>query len=439
MDLNECRQLAEAVSSPDLMTSREAKRKLSQWLSPSNIQAMLSSPEQAAVLTGLLSEVRDISNEDIHGVVGNALFHTFSDSSIGARSLAADESNAMTRFLLSAFSSNDLGLASRVHPAVLALLRLVDGSDKALSLGSLLNDTLQNNKVLRLFNCDDVGCEDNSMVYHFVSKYTTLVSYITSAATASFQDDPLSLANYLVLCGIIGRKQTLPAELLTKVQDTLEYQSDELYVAFTCRFCAIMLRHSESNAVLFADAWLRDALSHVEGYQEDTVDAIFDLVGAASSTEVGWKSIEQHLQTCTIAKCLRSTSMALRLSTLRLLTTMLSSPYSVASYFNTELLHVVWQLKKVADDDVRLACWQTVLRTVEETSLRTVMTALYASYLSGPIHEHMAAVCELQVQVASVLINSAELPEGTVEALAALQRRGIYPPGSTGVAEMRKD
>lgn len=440
MNAEELRALAVAASSSDLVAQRDASSTLRGLLSPSAIVAAWKEPGQRSVVEGLLREVSEVGNADVYGVVCEALRTTLADPAYGHELLSVDHDLVSTDFILSALAGGSLALAAKARPAAVTLLSVALGRPEATPIGAKMDHLFRSDVVLRLFDCDAVETEENALVYRFLSHHTALVSFIFDSTAQSFDTDPLLLANYLVASGILSRHEAVPVNVARNVQDVLEDGKDELFCTFCCRFCSITLYQHEENASSFAGLWVPAAGALLGHCGVDTVDAVFDVLGAASTTAAGWSEVAR-LGSEVVAVRIRSLSTPARLSALQLLSTLMTSPFIDIEYCTPALLQEVWQQRTAPDVALRAALWRVVLAMLQSrnNSLRTVLATVCASFLCGRPREESTVVRDLQLRAANALIAHAELPGSTKEALAQFSRRGLYPPGSAGVAEMTKD
>lgn len=449
MDTEKLARLALDVSSTDLVTSRDAVRDLKATLCPTSLLAAWSSEEQRPSLERLLRAAEEVGNPDVYAVVASCLEAALSTEDVGARLLAADAARVIPQFLLGAMGGcGGVELAYRARPAVLALMRLtVEAKEEEVSgaaeVGRLIDTLLDAEKSLRLFDCDAVESEDNALVYTYLRRFSTRLTEITKETVVAFDTDPLLLANYLVVSGIIGQREAPPEALVRRVEAVLDAHDDDLYVAFVSRYCSILLFHKEDNAAAHAERWVSAALSLalLDGCGEDALDSVFDLVGSASTTCGGWKAVVAHLPADWLDARLRSRSVPSQRTVLCFLNSLLLSPYfDPRAVALLPLLRDAWQLRSSLDDTVRLATWELARAVMGNAVLREQFAASYAAFLCGAVHEENVAIRALQHKLAVILSTcGVSLPDSTKQALETFHKRGLYPPGCAGVAEMTKD
>lgn len=444
MDGEKLRALAVQLSSEDFSKSRDAVRELKALLSPEKMVAAWRDDEQRPVLEQLLAETEEVGNSDVYGAIGGCIERALLQDGVGPQLLAADTSLAIAAYVLHALSHSDISLAARAHPAALALMR-VAGGDPAVGaqLGAIMDEKLRAEAALRLFDCDAVESVENLGVYTFLTQHTHLIAAILAATVEAFDTDPLLLANYLVVSGVIAQREPPCEQLVRRVESVLAAHSDDMYVAFVCRYCSIVLYNKEVNAAAHAANWVRASLSPalLERCGEDAVDAVLDLAGSAGTTASGWRAVVALLPLDWLGGRLRARSPALQLSALRFLAALLLSPYfDPAAVALGPALRDAWQLRSALEEPLRVAAWTVARAVVGNPVLRDEFAAGYASVLcGGAMREDCVEVRTLQLAVAKILRTTAALSDATKDALEAVTLRGLYPPGSAGVAEMTKD
>ncbi|CCW62915.1 unnamed protein product [Phytomonas sp. EM1] len=440
MNEKDLSSLAVLLSSEKLTQRLETASMLRQALSPENLLPAWRDPAQAAVLRGLLSEAQSVGNPDVLTIIGESLEKVLSDKTSGEEFINLDEELLVPNFVLNAIADDDLGLNTLFRRVFMALVELTFTESITKRIGEMLDRIYDSEKVLRLFDCDAAESEENSQVYRYLRTNTHLIDSLTSATIRAFDEDPLLLVNYLVVCGIISRHESLPDLLLHKIQESLDSPVEDLFTAFVCRFCSIALFHHEGNAQRLADPWVRRAVEISDrSSDEGTLDAVFDLMGSSCTTATGWNLLMNYLTSDRLLSRLCSSSKSQRLSALRLLNALLSSPYMDPGSISPCLLNEAWKLHTTYDEEVLQAAWQVSLSTVRHRILQDQMPFIYASFLCGARSEVSPGVRELQLQVARLLANCPNLPDPMKLSLVQFSRKGLYPPGSDGVADLRKD
>ncbi|CCW70385.1 unnamed protein product [Phytomonas sp. Hart1] len=441
MDEKDLRSLAELLSSDKFPQRVETASKLRESLSPASLLSAWRDPAQAEVLQSLLSEAQSVRNLDVLEVIGESLVKLLADQTSGLAFIALDSTLRVPQFIFNVIADEDLELTTLFRSAFVALLELAVPAAIAERLGEMMDGIFEKEKVLRLFDCDAADSAENARIYSYLSAHTRLIDSVISATSGAFEvGDPLLLVNNLMVCGIIGRHRPLPRALLDNIQDSLEAPEGDLLTHFVCRFCSIVLLQHEENAQGFADLWVPRAVRIAEASSDEgTLDAAFDLMGSAATTSTGWRVLMNYLPSDRLLRLLTSLSDSLRLSALRFLHTLLRSAWMEPAGVPSSLIKEAWKLRTVYDEGVRYEVWAVALAVIRRGVLSDSMPLLYAAFLSGVHSEISAEVRELQQMAARELLNDATLPEPMKLSLVQFNRRGLYPPGSAGVANLRKD
>jgi hypothetical protein len=443
MDASALRQLALDVSSDDVAVSRDATRQLQAFLTASQVVDFLEDPTTTEALRALLTEVQEAQNPDIYHLLGASLTEVFASPTEKSRAvLFAPASRFLLDFVVRSAAAADTAIAASMLPCLQRIS--LDPSlrpDDAAFVGQLLNEHFRNEQVLRLLNCDHIEAPENAQMCAFLDQHTTLLPFLFEATKGAFANDPLLLANYLVSSGVVCRNVAIPSGLRQTAMQVLQAHDDSLYYAFVCRFWAITLLRHEDNGSRDAAACVSAVMPVVEEGEKDeaATEAAFDVLGAAATTATGWDSVTSLLRCDGLQTRLRSTSTALRLSTLNLMLAMLTSPHVVPSYFTKDVMLDAWQARTTPDDEVRLALWRMVLTALSFDSLKKVLAAVCASFLCSGAYEENITVRTLKLQAADYLIKHAALPENVTTRLKQFIDRGLYPAGSSGVSLMTKD
>lgn len=443
MDVEALRKLALDVSSTDFAVSRDASRQLQAFLTASQVVGLLTDPSTSAALDALLQEVEAVENVDVYRLLGSALRTVFTSSSEAQRDvLFAPSAQFLIAFVVRAAAAVDTTLAASMLGCLESIvLDAPAASPAAASVGHLLDDHFHNDRVLRLFNCDQVEATENARVCAFLDHNTSLLPFLLAATEGAFVNDPLLLANYLVASGVVCRSIAVPHALRQATMQVLRAHDDPLYYAFVCRFWGIVLLRQEENGASDAAACVSAVMPVVEGGErdEDATEAAFEVLGAAATTQAGWDAVTSLLSCATLQGRLCSTSSSLRLSTLNLLLSMLTSAHVVPSYFTKDLMLDAWQTRTTPDDEVRLSLWRLVLAALRHEDLAKVLAAVCASFLCSGAYEENITVRSLKLQAATYLVKHSTLPESVVARLKQFIERGLYPVGSGGVSLMTKD
>ncbi|KAH9597542.1 hypothetical protein LSM04_002139 [Trypanosoma melophagium] len=435
--MEEAHRLASALSSNDILESRDARQQLARFISPERLVEMWQQGQQD-IAAALLEEAESVGNDDVYMVLGDGfkkLFDPADTISSAEEFLVLDTTHIVARFLVNGISHEDLSKAAFVRPALLALLTVVP-STVAPSIGELLSASLKTERVLRLFDENNPESSENEILCRFLLTYTDLISFITSSTVNAFDNDPLLVANYMAISAIIARHEKIPIILLDKVEKTFLENKDEFVFCFVCRACAVALRHHERNALNLAVSWVTAAINRLMNCSPDAYDAIYDLLGAASTTSTGWSSVKSLLEEERVIHGL--TVAALRATTLNFLSVLVRSPHVENSFFSPTLLHAAWRLRSDPDDNVREKLWEFLSDGTTRENIMDSMESLCASFLCSPYQETNVAIRELQLSVAARLVRRNRLTGEVIERLRQFHSRGLYPPSSVGLEEMSR-
>ncbi|ORC84160.1 uncharacterized protein TM35_000481210 [Trypanosoma theileri] len=435
--MEEARQLASALSSHDIVESRDARQQLARFISPERLVEMWQQGQEQ-IAAALLEEAESVGNDDVYMALGDgfkSLFDPAANMSMAEQFLVLDTTHIVARFLVNGIASEDLTKAAYVRPALLALLTVVPPT-VAPAIGELVSASLKTERVLRLFDENNPESSENEKLCKFLLTHTDLISFITSSTANAFDNDPLLVANYMAISAIIGRHEKIPIILLDKIEKTLVESKDDFVFCFVCRACAVALRHHDSNALNFAVSWVTAAANRLMDCSHDAYDAIYDLLGAASTTSTGWNSVQSLLKEERIKHGLNVA--ALRAITLNFLDVLVQSPHVENSFFSLTLLHAVWQLRNDPNDTVREKLWEFLNDGIARENIINSMESLCASFLCSPQQEANVAIRELQLRVATRLVSHARLPGEVMERLRQFISRGLYPPSSVGMEAMSR-
>ncbi|GET88444.1 hypothetical protein, conserved [Leishmania tarentolae] len=443
MDADELRQLAINVSSDDIAVVRDATKRLQQLLMPQEIVAMLKDSSATHALRVLVEEMEMVGSADIFHLIGRVLECVLTQSSKENKVvLFAPTSQFLVEFIVRCAASADTAVASSMSKTLYRLIAVAgDSVEAAAFLGPCLNTHFHSEKVLRLFDCDAIESEENKVVCTFLDNWTSLLPFMFEATLDAFENDPLLQANYIVASGVACRTVAVPSTLRQRTMDVLCTNDDPLCFAYVCRFWSIMLLRHEVNGQQDAAACVSAVMPAVEGSERDetVTEAIFDLLGSAASTQAGWDAVTGKLPCKSLQVRLSSTSPSLRLSTLNLILSLLTSPHMNVSFFTKDLLLDAWQTRTSPDDMVRLALWRVVNAALLQESLNRMLCAMCASFLSSGAHEENVAVRSLKLTAAENFLRHSTLPENIKVRLSQVVKLGLYPAGSSGVSLMTKD
>ncbi|KAG5505829.1 hypothetical protein JKF63_05165 [Porcisia hertigi] len=443
MDAEDIRQLAINVSSDDIAVSRDATKRLQQFLAPQRIIDLLKDASSIHTLRVLIEEMEAVSNADLFHLIGPALVDMFTQpSGDNKATLLAPTSNFLMGFVVRSAAAPDVAVAgSMVKPLYRLIAITSDSAEAAAFLGTCLDANFRSEKVLRLFDCDAVEAAENKNMASFLEQWTSLLHFMFDATLASFETDPLLHANYLVASAVACRTVAMPFTLRQRLMDSLHAGDSALDFSFVCHFWGIVLLRHEANGQRDAAACVSTVMPFVketEGCEEAT-EAIFGLLGSAASTQAGWNAVTMQLPCQTLQVRLSSASSSLRQSTLHLMLSMLTSPHMNASFFSKDLLLEAWQTRTSPDDAVRLALWQVVNAALLQEMLSEVLGPVCASFLSSGAHEEEVAIRSLKLTAAEHLLRHSTLHESVKTRLSQVVERGLYPAGSSGVSLMTKD
>ncbi|RNF22120.1 uncharacterized protein Tco025E_03282 [Trypanosoma conorhini] len=431
--MDQLRRLALSLSDPNLWESRGARLELTRFLAPENLRNVWLHGEQDTAET-LLREAETVGSPEVYAALGDAFKRLFDAGAGGAAAeefIRLDTSHIVTRFLVNGMAHEDLYRAASVRPALMRLMALLP-PELAPPVGELLSAALQNERVLRLFDENSPESPENEMVCQFLLHYTVLISFITSTTTAAFEHDPLLVANYLMISCIISRHVAIPPELLEKIERALADYEDVFVFCSVCRACATSLQHHELNAARYASSWGVKAARPLSQCDDATRAAIYGVLGAASTTAAGWRSVypcvrieEEIVRALGVA--------ALRPGALGLMDVLVQSPHVPDLFFSSSLLQTAWRLHGDTDDVTRENLWRFISDGLTRDSIVLSLASPCAAFLCSLTHEGSVTVRELQLRVATFLVRGAGLSQEVVDDLKQFASRGLYPPAAVGV------
>ncbi|RNF01687.1 hypothetical protein TraAM80_06810 [Trypanosoma rangeli] len=430
--MDQLRHLALSLSDPNLWEAREARLELARFMEPENLFNMWLQGEQETAET-LLREAEAVGSPEVYAALGNAfkrLFDTSAGRAAAEEFLRLDTSHIVTRFLVNGVAHEDLYRAASVRPALISVMAILP-SDLAPRVGELFSASLQNERVLRLFDENKPESPENEIVCQFLLHYTVLISFITSTTVDAFEHDPLLVANYLMISCIISRHVVIPPELLEKIDRALTEYKNTFVFCFVCRACATALQHHEVNATRYASSWGVKAALSLSQCDDNTRGAVYGILAATSTTAAGWSSVFPCVPINEeIIRALRVT--ALRPETLGLMDILAQSPHVPDSFFSSSLLQAAWQLHRDANDVTRENLWSFISDGLTRDNIVLSLATLCASFLCSLPHEVSVKVRELQLRVADFLVKRGGLSQEVVQGLKQFSSRGLYPPTSVG-------
>lgn len=432
----EWRRLALNLLSEDVAEAQEARVEVASRMAPERLVDMWRRGEQNAMAT-LLCEAEAVGNHDIYAALGDGFGRLFDgqvNRAAAEEFLLLDTTDIVARFLVNGVSHLDISVAAGVLPALRGLLAVVPRA-LAPRVGELLSAALKSERVLRLFDEDRPDSVGNKNVCEFLSLYTDLIPFITSSATDAFDNDPLLVANYLAVSGIISRHMNLPQHLAGKLERTLAEGEDDFVFSCVCRTCATALRFHEVNASRYAASWGTALAKHRGQRASHTVDAIYDLFGAMSTTASGWGilqsclSVEEEIMRMLGVRALRET-------VLDFMCQLVQSPYVMDPLFGPALLRAAWQLHKDVDDVVREKLWFFLNCALAREGIMPSLELICAPFFCSFLQESCVNIRELQLKVATRLLERTSLSQDVVESLKRFCSRGLYKPFVAEVAAM---
>lgn len=430
------RRLAFDLSSADVAVAREARVEWARRLAPERLVDMWRRGEQNAAAE-LLREAEAAGSETVHAALGDSFRRLF--DAAGGRGLAEeflrlDTTHIAARFLVGGVSHADICRAASVRPALLGLM-VVLPPELAPRVGELLSASLKNERVLRLFDENRPQSAENETVCKFLAEHTDLIPFIALSTVDAFEQDPLLVANYLAVSGIISRYMELPQQLSERIERALTNCDSEFVFCFACHACATTLRFHEHNALKYAASWGVAATRHLAQCGNEAREAIYDVLGAASTTAEGWST----LQPCVSVEeeMVRTLDVpALRAAALDLMGELVRSPHVANSLFSPALLCAAWRLRGDVNDVVRERLWGFVNFGLARENIMLSLAPMCASFLCSSFQESCVNVRELQLQVSARLVEQAGLSQEVVERLTQFRARGLYPSASAAVGTM---
>lgn len=437
--LNEDRlaDLAARVSSDDFLVSRQSRVELTSLLNLQNVCSYLcTSPKSFAEM---LIRVSSGESVEVHRSVCDAFAACFKDSVFSTRIYEADESCMIGTFLIETLRTPSLSIALTSKVALANLFRLYLLSPNS-SLPPLVTAAFKDDMSLRLFDCDNLDSEENTVTFNFLKLHTTLIDEVLENTCRSFED-PLLLSNYLVVCSIFARcdSSALSGELESKIEAALQHPDDELIWMSVSRFCTSSLHKSESVAKRYASKWVKILSSLVLNAATEAVTCnSYDTFASACSTATGGKVLSEVgvSRAVKLSLCNDSSDTAVALSALHYTFCFYKSPFSKIDTNLEQGMKEAWRLRSSLDVEVRMLLWQAIIPMIGCHAFPLVNAC--ASFLCSCGVDD-TCVKQHQLQVAEMLLLLEDLPSVYKEGLDHFIRRGLHPPGSAGVALMSRD
>lgn len=435
--------LCERLNTDDIMDVKEARRQLKDVLSPLNIYNALQL--EKSKLSQLFSQAQSSRSVEVNRIVCEALSALWQDESLGLCSYEEDADGLMCRYVVEAIVSDSISIAAMARRPLLDALLLNEraacssGQD-CRRISTALNDLVQGEKVLRLFDCDTIESESNALVYQCLKNNTSIVQEIIRLTVSAFDDDPLLLANFLVLCGILSRidQELLRTDLAPRIHQALLNPGDELTWTAVSQFCYCALWHCDAIAKThFADDWIAAAAAAVciQGVSEEIVSCGISIACAGCSTSSGWTTAIKYFSSDIICSLLRSKNNTKVLAGLNFLSCVFQSAFCTPNvlHFSESVLEA-WSFRLSLEEPIRVQLWIAVLAMSRHAPF-TLRDAC-VSYLSTTTVHEVASVREKQLQVAESLLCIEDLPLVSKEGIQRFIRAGLHPPGSSGVAAL---
>lgn len=434
-EMEKARQWASELSSADVVEVMRARQALARLMSPRDLLELWRGGQQDAA-AALLNEAEEVGCPEVYASLGesfNQLLGSGCQASIASEFLILDESHIVLRFLLAGVGHEDVMRAGCLRPALIGALAVLP-ERMAPAVGELFCASLRGEKILRLFDENSPESEDNLRVCEFLAAHTDLPSFIVNATLEAFESDPLLVANYLIVSGIVSRHTELSTQLLGRIYHELTNGINGFLFPFVCRACAITLNKHEENAGKYAELWGTAVAAQLDRCDPDTRDAIYDLLGAASTTQTGWGAVQSFVKEEDLLHALGAKKLCA--GALSFMSVVVQSLFVPDTFFTRQILTAAWQLRVSQDDTTRERLWEFIVKCLSRESLVFIIFPLCASYLCSSRQEHLVNIRGLQLDAATRLVASGVLPPELTERLQVYISRGLYPPGSVGVETM---
>lgn len=433
--------LCEKLTSDDIVETKEARRQLKDALTPIRIYEALK--QEKPKLSQLFSRAQISESIEVNQVVCEALSSLWQDKSLGPLSYEEDSDGMMIRYVMEAIVSESISISTMARKPFLDVLLISekDSSTKqGYTISTALNHLIKGDKVLRLFDCDNIESESNVLVYQYIKNRSVVVQEIIRVTVSAFENDPLLLANVLVLYGILSRvdRELLNTPIASRVHETLVKPDDDTltWIAVS-QFCYCALWRCEAIATDFADEWIATAAMAISssGASEEIVSLGIGVACAGCSTSTGWNATVKYFSCDIICALLRSRSAGKIVSALTLLSDVYQSPFCNTGGLNfRECISEAWNCRLSLEESVRLHLWIAILAMSRQVPF-TLRDACISFLSTSTVHE-VASVREKQLQVAELLLCTEELGLVPREGLQRFIRAGLHPPGSSGVAAL---
>lgn len=438
MNRDELLEVYQQLSTDDVLELKKVKARWKEILSAENVLALLTSHEKGTV-EDLLSQIISNESTEINGIVCASFATLLEDESVGPKLLEADVEFIITSFVFTAFGSENLTLSLAARGACLALLRLAGEQKKVLELfqAHVLNDNC-----LSLIDCDHRNSQENQVAIDFILKHPSVLQYITKKTMDCFNNDPLLLSNYLIFVGILSRSSSkvLEGDLKEKIQSSLGDLKDELQWTAVSECCYYAMLGCDENSRVFAEEWVQAALRPLKDsdkVSEEMIAFSVKLLCSAATTQHGWEVASTYLSPSVVSSLLKSRKKSLVCSALYLLQCMFEPSYVVEEKvaFLHECVYEAWRHRHSLEEEVRESLWNAIYAIHSQSSLPIVNACI--SFLCAPNGgDTSKSVREKQVLVAESLLEKGEVPMVSLQGLENFVKKGLYPPGSSGVSAM---
>lgn len=434
MNTDELLEISQHLSSDDVLELKQGKNRLKDVLSEENILAVLTS-EQKKTVEVLLHQIITTESTDVNRIVCESISTLLNSETMGPKLLEADSEFIIASFIFAAFGSENESLSLAAKSACITILRLAGEKP---DVSRLLQRYILNDTCLRLIDCDHLDSEDNRIAAHFVLANATVLNYITSQTLNCFNDDPLLLSNYLIFFGILSRYncKILDGELKRRICSSLEEFENELQWSSVSQCCFYALLNCSDASEAFAEGWVQSASKLLKDniVSDEMIAFSVRLLFAASTTKHGWNSAARHISASDVISLLNAKRSSRVCSALHFLRCMFESVYFVNEKvaFLQECACEAWKHRNSLDDVVRESLWSAIFAMNSKSSL--LIKNVCISFLCAPSHnESSKIVREKQLLAAESFLQLEGLPLVSYQGLEQFVRKGIYPPGISGV------
>lgn len=437
MNREELLEISQKLFTDDVLELKKMKSRLKEILCADNVLAVLDSTEKESIVD-LLHQIISNESTEINEIVCESMTSLLEDEIAGPRLLEVDSEFVIPSFVFTAFGSDNLSLSMGARKACIAVLRLCGERNgiSELFLAHVLNDNC-----LRLIDCDHLNSQLNRVAIEFILGNPSVLHFATQRTLECFSNDPLLLPNYLIFIGILSRFDcnVLSGELKEQITNSLADLDDELQWMAVSQCCYYAMLDCDQNSSTFGVDWVRAAIKILKStaVSEEMIVFSVKLISSAATTPHGWEAAASHLPTLDICSLLKSRKSSTVCSALYLLQSMFQS-----AHFDREKLpslddcaHEAWKHRNSLEEDVREALWGAIYAMNSKSSFP--ITNACISFLCAPSREESNKnVRKKQVLVAQSLLQLAGLPAVSSRGLEQFVKKGLYPPGSSGVPAM---